>query len=33
LGAELGRLALAFGLHALIDRLAVLHRKIGAESD
>ncbi len=30
LGAELRRLALAFGLHALIHRLAVLLRQIGA---
>ena len=30
LGAELGRLALALGLHALIDRLAVLLRQVGA---
>ena len=30
LGAELGRLALPFGLHAVIDRLAVLLRQIGA---
>ena len=29
-GAELGRLALTLGLHALIDRLAVLLRQIGA---
>ena len=30
LGAEFGGLALALGLHALIDRLAVLLRQIGA---
>src|SRR5947207_1287509 len=30
LSAELGRLALAFGLHALVDRLAVLFRQVGA---
>jgi len=30
LSTEFGRLALTFGLHALIDRLAVLRRKIGA---
>ncbi len=30
LRAELGRLALALGLHALIDRLAVLLRQVGA---
>ena len=30
LGAELGGLALPLGLHALIDRLAVLLRQIGA---
>ena len=30
LGAELGRFALPFGLHALIDRLAVLLRQVGA---
>ena len=30
LGAVLGRLALARGLHALIDRLAVLLRQVGA---
>ena len=30
LGAELGRLALPFGLHAVIDRLAVLLRQVGA---
>ena len=30
LGAEFGRLALALGLHALIDRLAVLLRQVGA---
>ena len=30
LGAELGRLALTLGLHALVDRLAVLLRQVGA---
>ena len=30
LGAEFGRLALPLGLHALIDRLAVLSRQVGA---
>ena len=30
LGAELGGLALPLGLHALVDRLAVLLRQIGA---
>ena len=30
LGAELGGLALPLGLHALIDRLAVLFRQVGA---
>src|SRR6266436_6432502 len=29
LGAELGGFALPFGLHALVDRLAVLLRQIG----